>query len=232
MGYLEKPLKHYTDMLASGAPAPGGGSAAALVGALGAALNSMVANFTVGREKFAAVEADVQRLLARSEDLRAQLERLTQTDTEAYGEVAAAQKMPRDTDEQKAARTAAVQAALKAAAEVPREAVRAAYGVLEVAAELVEKGNPNLITDVGVAAKFGVAALECAALNVDINLAYIKDEAYNRAVRSEMKPLLERGPELGASVWAKVLLSFAQYVGREMAESRRLKRSEGSSGQP
>jgi formiminotetrahydrofolate cyclodeaminase len=204
MGYLEEPLKHYTDMLGSGAPAPGGGSAAALVGALGAALNSMVANFTVGREKFAAVEADVQRLLTRSEELRAALERLTQADTEAYGAVAAAQKLPRETDEQKTARTAAVQAALKAAAEVPREAVRAAYGVLEVAAELVEKGNPNLITDVGVAAKFGVAALECAALNVEINLAYIKDEAYNASVRAEMAPMLSKGPALGEDVWAKV----------------------------
>jgi hypothetical protein len=94
--------------------------------------------------------------------------------------------------------------ALKAAAEVPRETVRAAYGVLEVAAELVEKGNPNLITDVGVAAKFGVAALECAALNVEINLAYIKDEQYNAAVRSEMAPMLKRGPEMGVDVWAGV----------------------------
>jgi formiminotetrahydrofolate cyclodeaminase len=204
MGYLEEPLKHYTNMLASGAPAPGGGSAAALVGALGAALNSMVANFTVGREKFAAVEEDVQRLLARSEQLRSAWERLTQADTEAYGQVSAAQKMPRETDEQKAARTAAVQAALKAAAEVPREAVRAAYGVLEVAAELVDKGNPNLITDVGVAAKFGVAALECAALNVEINLAYIKDETYNEAVRGEMAPMLAKGPGIGADVWARV----------------------------
>jgi formiminotetrahydrofolate cyclodeaminase len=204
MGYLEETLKHYTDMLASGAPAPGGGSAAALAGALGAALNSMVANFTVGREKFAAVEADVQRLLARSEELRAVLERLTQADTAAYSQVSAAQKMPRETDEQKTARTAAVQAALKVAAEVPREAVRAAYGVLEVAAELVEKGNPNLITDVGVAAKFGVAALECAALNVEINLAYIKDDAYNESVRDEMAPMLATGPGLGADVWAKV----------------------------
>jgi formiminotetrahydrofolate cyclodeaminase len=205
MGYLEERLKHYTDMLASGAPAPGGGSAAALAGALGAALNSMVANFTVGREKFAAVEADVQRLLARSEELRAALERLTQEDTEAYGAVAAAQKLPRDTEDQKAARTAAVQEALKAAAEVPRAAARAAYGVIEVAGELVEKGNPNLITDVGVAAKFGVAALECAALNVEINLAYIKDTAYNEAARAELAPMLEKGPRMGEAVWSEVL---------------------------
>lgn len=204
MGYLEEPLRAYTEALASGAPTPGGGSAAALVGALGAALNSMVANFTLGREKFAAVEEDVRRLLAESERLRAELERLTQADTEAYGRVAAAQKMPRETDEQKAARAAAVQEALKAAAEVPRAAVRAAHGVLKASAELVEKGNPNLITDVGVAAKFAVAAMECAWLNVQINLAYIRDQQYSAGCRAEMTPLLEEGPTLGRMVWDKV----------------------------
>ncbi len=205
MGYLESTLRHYTDMLASGAPAPGGGSAAALVGALGAALNSMVANFTVGREKFASVDANARRLLSKSEELRAALERLTQADTEAYGAVAAAQKLPRETDEQKTARTVAVQAALRAAAEVPREAAKAALNVIAVAAELVEIGNPNLITDVGVAAKFGVAALECAALNVEINLAYIKDDAYNSEVRAQLKRMLESGAKLGSDVWARVL---------------------------
>ncbi len=204
MGYLAEPLRRYTDALASGQPAPGGGSAAALVGALGAALNSMVANFTVGREKFAAVEEEVRRQLSRSEELRGALQRLTQADTEAYGQVAAAQKMPRDSDEQKAARKAAMQRALKAAAEVPREAVKAAHGVVEIAADLGDKGNPNLITDVGVAAKFAVAAMECAALNVEINLAYIKDESYVEECREELKPLLEAGAKLGGEVWEKV----------------------------
>jgi formiminotetrahydrofolate cyclodeaminase len=193
MSYLDNPLKGYTDALASGRPAPGGGSAAALVGALG-----------VGKEKFAAVEEEVQRLLSRSEELRWSLERLTQADTEAYGRVAAAQKMPRETDEEKAARREAMQRALKAAAEVPREAVKAAHGVVEIAAELVGKGNPNLITDVGVAAKFAVAAMECAALNVEINLAYIKDESYVEECRKELTPLLEAGAKLGGDVWKKV----------------------------
>jgi len=204
MGYLQEPLKIYSDALASGQPTPGGGSGAALVGALGSALNSMVANFTVGREKYADVEADVQRLLAKSEELRAQLERLTQADTEAYGEVAAAQKLPRETDEQKAARTAALQEALKAAAAVPLEAAEAARNVLAVAAELVDIGNPNLITDVGVAAKFAVAAMECAALNVEINLAYIKDEQYNAAAREKLARMLGDGKTLGDGVWTKV----------------------------
>jgi formiminotetrahydrofolate cyclodeaminase len=204
MGYLDDPLKSYCDALASGQPTPGGGSGAALVGALGSALNSMVANFTVGREKFADVEDDVRRLLLESERLRGELERLTQADTEAYGRVAAAQKMPRETDEEKAERRAAMQEALKAAAGVPLAAVRSCHKVLEAAGELVDKGNPNLITDVGVAAKFALAAMECAALNVDINLAYIKDEPYNASCREEMAPLLEEGARLARQVWEKV----------------------------
>ena len=118
--------------------------------------------------------------------------------------MAAAQKLPRGTDEEKAARRAAMQEALQAAAEVPRAAARACHQVLEIAAELVDKGNPNLITDVGVAAKFALAAMECAALNVQINLAYIKDDSYNAACRKEMAPLLHAGARLAAEVWEKV----------------------------
>jgi len=205
MGYLEEPLKRYTDALASGQPTPGGGSAAALVGALGAALDSMVASFTVGREKFATVEGEVRALLGRSEQLRAELERLTQADTEAYGQVAAAQKLPRATEAEKAEREGALQEALKAAAEVPREAMRACHGVLKIAAGLLEKGNPSLITDVGVAAKLALAAMECATLNVEINLMYIKDRAYVDACLDAMKPMVEEGERLAGQVWHEVI---------------------------
>ena len=143
--------------------------------------------------------------MADEEDLRAELERLVQTDTEAYGGVAAAQKMPRQTDEEKAARSAAMQEALKQAAEVPRAAVRACHGVIEVAAALVDKGNPNLITDVGVAAKFALAAMECAVLNVEINLIYIKDKAYVDACLDAMKPLIEEGERVAKRVWHRVI---------------------------
>jgi formiminotetrahydrofolate cyclodeaminase len=212
MAYLEEPLKHYSDALASGRPTPGGGSAAALVGALGAALNSMVANFTVGREKFAAVEAEVRELLAESERLRADLERLTQADTEAYGMVSRAYRMPRETEEEKAAREAAIQEALKAAAEVPRQAVGACRAVLKIAAQLLEKGNPNLITDVGVAAKFALAGMECATLNAEINLIHIKDSAYVEAAFSSMKPLIEEGERLAQQVWHEVIHRMRQGV--------------------
>jgi formiminotetrahydrofolate cyclodeaminase len=215
MGYLEEPLKTYTDALASGAPTPGGGSAAALVGALGAALNSMVANFTVGREKFAAVDAQVRELLAESERLRADLERLTQADTEAYSRVSAVGKMPRDTEDQKAARQEAMQEALKAAAQVPMEAVRACHRVLKIAAELLDSGNPNLVTDVGVAARFGLAAMECATLNAEINLIHIKDKAYVDACFDSMKPLLQEGERLGKDLWHAVIHRMREGVNKK-----------------
>ncbi len=205
MDYLEEPLHIYLDVLASGQPTPGGGSAAALVGALGAALNSMVANFTVGREKFAAVEEEVRALLSRSEGLRAELQRLTQADTEAYRVVSAAYKMPRETEEQKAARDQAIQEALKQAAAVPMAAARACHAVLEIAAALVDRGNPNLISDVGVAAKFALSGLECAVLNVEINLASIKDEAFVRSRIEELTPMVRESEVRGREVWDRVL---------------------------
>jgi formiminotetrahydrofolate cyclodeaminase len=205
MSYLDGKLREYVDALASGKPTPGGGSAAALVGALGAALNSMVANFTVGREKYAAVEAEVQALLAESEALRAELQGLAQADTEAYGTVSAAYRLPKGTEAEKAARTAAIQEALKVAARVPLSATRACHRVLEIAADLVDQGNPNLITDVGVAAKFALAALECAVLNAEINLRGLQDEAYVSETLEELRPLVRASEQLGREVWDKVI---------------------------
>src|SRR5512147_1179671 len=161
MLYIDEPLHTYLDELASGKPTPGGGSAAALVGALGAALNSMVMNFTVGRPKYAAVEAQMQQLLEMSEKLRADLQHLVQQDTVAYAGVSWAYKLPKETPEEQAARTIAIQEALKSAAQVPLAAARACHHVLLTSAEIVDRSNPNLITDVGVAAKFALAALEC-----------------------------------------------------------------------
>ncbi len=205
MGYLDDALHTYIDALASGRPTPGGGSAAALVGALGAALNGMVANFTVGREKFAAVEEEVRELLTRGEGLRAELQRLTQADTEAYAVVSNAYKMPRETDEQKAARDQAIQEALKQAAQVPLAAARACHEVLRIAAALVDRGNPNLISDVGVAAKFALSGLECAVLNVEINLVSIKDEEYVNRHLDELRPIVHESEARGREVWDRVL---------------------------
>ena len=199
-----EPMQAYLDRLASNSPTPGGGSVAALVGALGAALGSMVANFTVGKEKFAAVEDQVRRLLAGCEAARAELSALVQADMDQYAKVSAAYGMPRGTEEEKAARRAAIQQALKDAAGVPLEAVAACHRVLALNRELVEVGNPNLISDVGVAVALALAALDCAALNVEINLAFIKDEGFNAQARAQMAPLLAEAPAIKDEVWGKV----------------------------
>jgi len=207
---MQEPMQAYLDRLASNSPTPGGGSVAALVGALGAALGSMVANFTVGKEKFAAVEADVQRLLAGCEAAREELSALVQADMAEYGKVSAAYGMPRKTDEEKAARTAAIQQALKDAAQVPLKAVAACHRVLALNRELVDKGNPNLISDAGVSVALALAALECAALNVEINLSYIEDDTHNSEKRAALNPLLGSAALIREEVWDKVKQKMAQ----------------------
>jgi formiminotetrahydrofolate cyclodeaminase len=164
-------LSDYLDRLASDLPAPGGGSAAALVGALAAALGSMVANFTVGREKFAAVDADMRAALASLEVARAAMTDLAQADMTAYEGVKAAYRLAKDDP----ARPAAIQDALKHSASVPMKVLAHAATIARLLGSLAANGNPNLISDVGVAAVFADAAAAAAHLNVDVNLALIDD---------------------------------------------------------
>ncbi len=194
-------VSEYVEQLASKRPAPGGGSAAALVGALGAALGEMVANFTVGKKKFAEVEEEVGAALATLTDLRRRLLGLTDADAEAYTKVGAAYAMPKDTEEQKADRAQAIEQALQAAAEVPRQVVLISGQVLVELPVLLEKGNPNLLSDVGVAAKLALAAAECGWLNVEINLAFIKDEKFTTQLREEMKENLAAAEKLSTRLW-------------------------------
>jgi formiminotetrahydrofolate cyclodeaminase len=200
-----EPMGEYLDHLAAKLPAPGGGSAAALVGALGAALESMVANFTVGKEAYREVEAEVKGLLEQSEALRSELTKLVQADMDVYSKVSSAYALPRDSNEEKAARTEAIQAALKVAAQVPYKVVIACDKVLGICPELAAKGSANLISDVGVAVVFAEAALQAGYLNVEINLAGIKDEAYTGQMRRELAPLVARAPKTREEVWRKVL---------------------------
>ena len=191
----------YTEKLASNAPAPGGGSGAALAGALGAACACMVGNFTVGKKKFADVEAEVAGHLNALDELRREMLGLVQEDVTAYSAVGEAYGLPRDTDEQKAARTEAIQEALKNAAGVPMALARCCAGVAEQLPPLLEKGNPNLVSDVGVAAKLAEAACECAWLNVEVNLAFIKDEAFVSSQRSEAEGYVSRCRGTCRTVW-------------------------------
>ncbi len=192
----QKPVNTFLDELASSAPAPGGGSAAALGAAIGAALVSMVANLTVGKKKYSDVQADIQRILSQSEALRQKCVQLLENDVAAYTQVSKAYKMPRDTEEEKDARTAAIQDALKGATAVPMELAETCVEVLRLCPESAEKGNVLAVSDVGVAALMAEAALRAAALNVWINLGSIKDEAFVNKEGARLDALLEGKTEL------------------------------------
>jgi formiminotetrahydrofolate cyclodeaminase len=203
--YRNGSVDAYVRDLAAGLPAPGGGSGAALAGALGNALASMVGNFTVGKEKFAAVEADVQRILAGLEGVRDRLLQLVDEDVAVYSQVSAAYKMPRETDEQKAARSAAIEEACKTAAGVPRAIAESCDQTVALAAELCDIGNPNLISDVGCAVRLAEAARHCAWLNVAINLSSIKDEAFKMEMQEALEQPGRKSHELAETTWQKVV---------------------------
>jgi formiminotetrahydrofolate cyclodeaminase len=203
--YASEALQVYLDDAASKKPAPGGGSVSACVGALGAALVGMVCNLTRGREKFAAVEAEIVALVEASEAARAKLEQLLQEDTTAYSGVITAYGMPKDTPEEQEARSAAVQAGLIIAADVPLAICRVAVEVCRLSQTAAELGNPGAVTDAGIGAILGEAAVVGAALNVKINLGSIKDAAYVTAAAAEIEALQAEAAALRAEVLAITL---------------------------
>ena len=188
--------KDFLTELASSAPAPGGGGGAAMAGALAAALASMVCNLTIGKEKFAAQECEVKALLQEAEQVRQDLLALVEDDAAVFNSFMACYKLPKTTDAEKAARTAAIRKAAKQAAEVPLAIAKASYKVLQVADRLVIIGNPGVITDGACSALLARAALRCAEYNVRINLGLTKDEAYNEQVAAELNKLLKTAEEL------------------------------------
>jgi methenyltetrahydrofolate cyclohydrolase len=186
----EKPVTNFLDELASNAPAPGGGSVAALSGALGAALVSMVCNLTLGKKGYEEVQGDIEGLLAQSEALRKEMADLLEADVAAYTAYSQTAKMPRDTEEQKAARAEAMQAALKNATMVPMRIAEAAVKVIDLCMPAAEKGNKWAVSDAGVAVLMAEAALRSAALNVLINLGTIKDADFVGEKRAHLDSLL------------------------------------------
>ena len=201
---LEMTVREFLSELASDAPAPGGGSAAALAGALAAALTAMVANLTRGREKFAGVEEKMSALADRAAALKDGLAQLVEEDTAAFNRVMAAFRQPKDTPETEAAREAAIQAALAAAAEVPLRTAEAAVSVLALAQEAAAYGNPAAVSDAGVAALLARAAVEGAALNVDINLGFLQDAERKAALAARKEQALAAARRRAEQVRARV----------------------------
>ncbi len=170
-----KTMNAFLDELASSSPAPGGGSVAALAGALGSALTSMVCNLTIGKKKYAEVENDMKKVVGQSEDLRRRFTELIERDTQAFNKVMEAFALPKDTEPQKALRNAAVKEATKEATLVPLEVMKHCIDALALAQEVASKGNTNSVSDAGVSALMLNAACEAAALNVRINLNALND---------------------------------------------------------
>lgn len=193
---IELSSEKFLTELASSAPAPGGGGGAAMAGALAAALSSMVANLTIGKEKFAAQEAEVKELLKQAEAERARLLQLVGEDAAVFNSFMSCYKLPKATEAEKAARTAAIRAAAKKAATVPLDIARSAFNVLKLADKLVVLGNPGVITDGACSALLARAALRCAEYNVRINLALTKDEAWNAQVAAELEVMLKEAEAL------------------------------------
>jgi formiminotetrahydrofolate cyclodeaminase len=186
----DKPVTGFLDDLASNLPAPGGGSVASLSGALGAALVSMVCNLTLGKKGYEEVQDQIQALLTKSEALRREMTDLLERDVAAYTAYSQTAKMPRDTDAEKAARTAAMQAALKNATMVPMRIAEVAVQIMDLCMPAAVQGNKWAVSDAGVAVLMAEAALRGAALNVLINLGTIKDADFVAEKRAHLDGLL------------------------------------------
>jgi formiminotetrahydrofolate cyclodeaminase len=187
----ETTIEDWLTDLASELPAPGGGAAAGVNAAMAAALVSMVCNLTIGKPRFAEHEAVMREVLAEAERLRAEALQLAEDDAEAFSGVVAAYKLPKSSDAEKEARTAAIQAGLVEAAAVPLAVAKNAAQVIRLAGRILEGSNPNVLSDVAVAASAGRSALESAALNVDINLVSIKDPAERERLASALNEALQ-----------------------------------------
>ncbi|MFL5485021.1 MAG: glutamate formimidoyltransferase [Gemmatimonadaceae bacterium] len=181
--------------VASSNPVPGGGSVAAHAGALAAALAQMVAGLTIGKKKYAAVDAEMKEVALKAVSLGNQLGALVKRDADAYASVAEAYKLPKEPAAAAARRADAVSTALLKAAEVPLDTARASVEVAALAALVAEKGNTNAVTDAGVAALLAHAAAKGAAYNVRVNVQALEDKSSGRALADEAEQLVKRAAE-------------------------------------
>lgn len=173
--YSDQPLQHYLDDLASSTPMPGGGSASALSGAMGAALASMVARLTLGKTEYAGIQQEIESLVPQSEQLRLRFLLLLQEDIAAYQNLSAAYKLPRTTDEERTVRSKAIQTQLLEATHVPLHMVEAAAELTNICKRVAQIGNPRLLSDLGVGATLAASAGNAAAWIVNANLHRMKD---------------------------------------------------------
>jgi formiminotetrahydrofolate cyclodeaminase len=204
MGFAEKSCVDFITVLASKEPVPGGGGASAMVGAIGAALGNMVGSLTVGKKKYAVVEADIIRLKKDSDRLQADFLALVQKDAEVFEPLSKAYGMPRETDAEKAEKTRVMEAALKEACGVPLEIMRKCGEAIRVIEEFAAKGSSLAVSDAGVGVLFCKAALGGASLNVFINTAAMTDKAYAEDINRQANALLAEYEPLADAVFQSV----------------------------
>jgi formiminotetrahydrofolate cyclodeaminase len=196
MSMLEKSCNQFIDELASKAPVPGGGGAAACGGAIGMALSNMVGNLTVGKKKYADVEDEVKELITRGSKVIDELKLLVDKDAEVFEPLSKAYGLPKDTPEQAKIKEETLEKCSKDACSVPMEIMRKAYEGIKIHERMGQIGTKIAISDVGCGVVFLKAALISASLNVIINLNSIKDQEYVGTVSKEMNHLLEDGSKI------------------------------------
>lgn len=200
MTFAETSLQSFLDQVASAEPAPGGGTVAALSGALGAALVAMVCRLTIGKKGYEAVSVEMQTILSRAEALQHELTELMQADTDAYARVLDAYKLPRTTEDERIVRTGAIQSALEHATDVPLRVAECCVQVLDLARVVAEKGNKNALSDGGVGMLMAEAGLRGAAFNVLINLSGIHDATFRQDRRARVTALQEQATPIAREI--------------------------------
>lgn len=201
---IEKSCVEFTDMLASGAPVPGGGGASAMVGALGVALGSMVGNLTLGKKKYESVQEDIKIILEKARKLQQDLLELVEKDAEVFEPLSRAYGLPKNTEEEKRKRDEVMEEALKLACSVPVKIMEKCMEALALLEELAEKGTKLAISDVGVGALFLKSALMGGSLNVFINTKLMKDRENAKNLNERVEKILEEGIARLDKVYFKV----------------------------
>ncbi len=199
-----KTVNDFIDEVASSSPAPGGGSVAALAGALGAALTAMVSNLTIGKKKYLSVQGAMEDVLKQSEALRASFAKLIDADAEAFNTIMSAFNLPKDTEAEKTKRSEAIQQATKAATEIPLRVMQLCEQALVLTQAAAEKGNVNSISDAGVAALMLRAACLGAKLNVQINLGSLKDGVFVQETASRAENICARVEAMSSDIHKRV----------------------------
>ena len=189
--YIDEPLQQYLDDLASSQSTPGGGSASALSGAIGAGLASMVARLTIGKPDYADVQQEIESLVQQTEQLRTRFQQLIQEDIDAYGRLSACFKMPRTTDEERLARTQAIQARLADAASVPLEVTERAAELLRHCQRIAEIGNKTVLSDIATGTMLASSAGTGASWMVRTNLLAMKDLALVDSLSDRLNTALD-----------------------------------------